>query len=162
MNDGFLLGTSEGVYFYYVRNENVTRLLLQLKGETISDMLYDDKTGNCWLASLTNGVYCVDNNFQIKHHYNKQNTPAYFLTNSVRTLSGDDKGRVWIGTMEGLLILEPETGTFRICRFSPEDPTTLGHNSIRSILKDNQGGMWIGTFYGGLNYYHPLAPAFGR
>lgn len=145
MNDGFLLGTSEGVYFYYVRNENVTRLLLQLKGETISDMLYDDKTGNCWLASLTNGVYCVDNNFQIKHHYNKQNTPAYFLTNSVRTLSGDDKGRVWIGTMEGLLILEPETGTFRICRFSPEDPTTLGHNSIRSILKDNQGGMWIGT-----------------
>jgi len=69
MNDGFLLGTSEGVYFYYVRNENVTRLLLQLKGETISDMLYDDKTGNCWLASLTNGVYCVDNNFQIKHHY---------------------------------------------------------------------------------------------
>ena len=31
MNDGFLLGTSEGVYFYYVRNENVTRLLLQLK-----------------------------------------------------------------------------------------------------------------------------------
>ena len=22
--------------------------------------------------------------------------------------------------------------------------------------------MWIGTFYGGLNYYHPLAPAFGR
>ena len=58
--------------------------------------------------------------------------------------------------------LEPETGTFRICRFSPEDPTTLGHNSIRSILKDNQGGMWIGTFYGGLNYYHPLAPSFGR
>ena len=119
-------------------------------------MLYDDKPAIRWLASLTNGVYCVDNNFQIKHHYNKQNTPAYFLTNSVRTLSGDDKGRVWIGTMEGLLILEPETGTFRICRFSPEDPTTLGHNSIRSsILKDNQGGM-DRTFYGGLNYY-PLA-----
>lgn len=31
MNDGFLLGTSEGVYFYYVRNGNVIRLLLQLK-----------------------------------------------------------------------------------------------------------------------------------
>ena len=81
MNDGFLLGTSEGVYFYYERNENVTRLLLQLKGEVISGMLYDDRTGNCWLASLTNGVYCIDNNFQIKKHYNKQNTPACFLTN---------------------------------------------------------------------------------
>ena len=162
MNDGFLLGTSEGVYFYYERNENVTRLLLQLKGEVISDMFYDDRTGNCWLASLTNGVYCVDNNFQIKRHYNKQNTPAYFLTNSVRTLCQDDKGRIWIGTMEALLILEPETESFQICGFSPEDPTSLGHNSIRSILKDNQGGMWVGTFYGGLNYFHPLAPAFGR
>lgn len=162
MNDGFLLGTSEGVYFYYVRNENVTRLLLQLKGEVISGMLYDDRTGNCWLASLTNGIYCVDNNFQIRRHYNTQNTPAYFLTNSVRTLCQDDKGRIWIGTMEALLILEPETETFRMCRFSSEDPTSLGHNSIRSILKDNQGGIWVGTFYGGLNYYHPLAPFFGR
>ena len=77
-------------------------------------------------------------------------------------MSQDDKGRIWIGTMEALLVLEPEAETFQICRFSPEDPTSLGHNSIRSILKDNQGGMWIGTFYGGLNYYHPLAPAFGR
>ena len=92
MNDGFLLGTSEGVYFYYVRNGNVIRLLLQLKGETISDMLYDDKTGNCWLASLTNGVYCVDNNFQIKHHYNKQNTPAtnLFLIYADKKLNGQD------------------------------------------------------------------------
>lgn len=162
MNDGFLLGTSEGVYFYYERNENVTRLLLQLKGKVISGMLYDDRTGNCWLASLTDGVYCIDANFQIKKHYNKLNMPAYFLTNSVRTLCLDDKGRIWIGTMDGLLILEPETEAFQLCRFSSEDPTSLGHNSIRSIFKDNQGGMWVGTFYGGLNYYHPLAPAFGR
>lgn len=44
--------------------------------------------------------------------------------------------------------------------FSHENDNSLGHNSVRSILKDNQGGMWIGTFYGGLNYYHPMAPAF--
>lgn len=162
MDDGFLLGTSEGVYFYYERNANVTRLLLQLQAEVISGMLYDDRTGNCWLASLTSGVYCVDNNFQVKKHYNKQNMPACFLTNSARTLCQDDLGRIWIGTMDGLLILEPETENFQICRFSSEDPTSLGHNSIRSIFKDNQGGMWVGTFYGGLNYYHPLAPAFGR
>lgn len=162
MNDGFLMGTSDGVYFYYVRNGNVTRLLVQLKGEVISDILYDDRSGDCWLASSTNGVYCVDNNFQIKKHYNRQNTPKYFLTNSVRTLCRDDKGKIWIGTMEALLILEPETDTFQICRYSPEDPSSLGHNSVRSILEDNQGGMWVGTFYGGLNYYHHLAPAFGR
>lgn len=162
MNDGFLMGTSDGVYFYYVRNGNVTRLLVQLKGEVISDILYDDRSGDCWLASSTNGIYCVDNNFQIKKHYNKQNTPDYFLTNSVRTLCRDDIGKIWIGTMEALLILEPETDIFQICRFSSEDPTSLGHNSVRSILEDNQGGIWVGTFYGGLNYYHHLAPAFGR
>ena len=44
--------------------------------------------------------------------------------------------------------------------FSYEDENSLGHNSVRSILKDNQGGIWIGTFYGGLNYYHSMAPSF--
>lgn len=80
---------------------------------------------------------------------------------AVRTLAQDDKGRIWIGTINALFILEPETEKIQRHAFSHEDQNSLGHNSVRSILKDNQGGMWVGTFYGGLNYHHPMAPAFG-
>lgn len=160
MSDGVLLGTSAGVYFYYTRNGNVTQLLPQLKGEAISSIIYDSKMKDCWLASLTNGVYRVDDKFQIRKHYNRQTTSGQFLSDAVRTLQQDDEGRVWIGTIEGLLILEPSSETLERYTFSSEDPTSLGHNSVRSIIKDNQGGMWVGTYYGGLNYYHSLAPSF--
>lgn len=161
MNDGVLLGTSAGVFFYYTRNGNVTQLLPQLKNEAIADIIYDYKTKDCWIASLNNGIYCIDDKYQIRKHYNKQNTGGQILSNTVRTLGQDDQGKIWIGTMEGLLILEPSTESFERYTFSHEDPTSLGHNSIRAILKDNQGGMWLGAYYGGLNYYHPLAPSFG-
>ncbi len=160
IGDGVLLGTSAGIYFYYPRNGNVAQLLPELKNEVISSIVYDDKTKNCWLASLTNGVYRVDDKFRISEHYNRQSHPKQFVSNAVRTLQFDDQGRLWIGTIEGLLILRPESRQITQYRFSSENPYSLGHNSVRSLLQDNQGGMWIGTYHGGLNYYHPLAPVF--
>lgn len=161
MNDGVLLGTSAGAYFYYTRNGNVTQQLPQLKNEVISGIIYDPGTKYTWLSSLSNGVYCVDNNFQIKKHYNRESTQGRLAADAVRTLQQDNAGRIWIGTTDALFILSPETDLFEKFSFSYDDPTSLGHNSVRSILKDDQGGMWIGTYYGGLNYYHPMAPAFG-
>ncbi|RGV35703.1 hypothetical protein DWW16_12580 [Bacteroides clarus] len=38
--------------------------------------------------------------------------------------------------------------------------SSLNPNSIRSLFVDGQKGVWVGTYYGGLSYYHPLAPAF--
>lgn len=160
MGDGALLGTSAGIYFYYPRNGNTAQLLSELKSEVISSIVYDKRTKDCWLASLTNGVYRVDDKFQVKEHYNRKSHPKQFLSDAVRMLQQDDRGRLWIGTVEGLLILDPETRQIAQYRFSYENPSSLGHNSVRSILKDNQGGMWVGTFHGGLNYHHALAPAF--
>ena len=160
MGDGALLGTSAGIYFYYPRNGNAAQLLPELKYEVISSIVYDKQTKSCWLASLTNGVYRVDDKFQITEHYNRRSHPQAFISDAVRMLQQDDRGRLWIGTVEGLLILEPETRQITQYRFSYEDPSSLGHNSVRSLLKDNQGGMWVGTYHGGINYYHSLAPAF--
>ena len=160
IGDGALLGTSKGIYFYYFRNGNIVQLLPELKNEVISSIIYDDKTRNCWLASLTNGVYLIDDKFQVREHYNRKNYPKQFVSDAVRALQLDDRGRLWIGTVEGLLILQPDTKSISQYRFSYEDPSSLGHNSVRSLLRDHQGGMLVGTYHGGLNYYHVLAPDF--
>ncbi len=68
IGDGALLGTSKGIYFYYFRNGNIVQLLPELKNEVISSIIYDDKTRNCWLASLTNGVYLIDDKFQVREN----------------------------------------------------------------------------------------------
>ena len=160
IGDGALLGTSKGIYFYYFRNGNIVQLLPELKNEVISDIIYDDKTRNCWLASLTNGVYLIDDKFQVREHYNRKSHPKQFISDAVRALQLDDRGRLWIGTVEGLLILQPDTESISPYRFSYDDPSSLGHNSVRSLMRDHQGGMWVGTYHGGLNYYHVLAPDF--
>lgn len=159
MNDEVLLGTSSGIYYYHPHDNSVVRLLPELQEEVISSILYDPRKRICWLGSLTSGVYCVDENFRIKKHYCCKNQPQ-LPEEAVRTLAQDDKGKIWIGTINALFILEPETEKIEKYSFSHEDENSLGHNSVRSLLKDNQGGMWVGTFYGGLNYYHPMAPAF--
>lgn len=161
VNDGVLLGTSAGVYFYYIRNGKVERLLPALQKEIISDIIYDPKTQFCWLASLGNGLYGMDDKFQIRKHYSRREGARQLTTAAVRKLKLDDRGNIWIGTIDALFVFDPVAETFDKCSFSYEDPSSLGHNSVRSFLKDNQGGMWIGTFHGGVNYYHPLAPAFG-
>ena len=160
MNDGFLLGTSAGVHFFNPQNQSINQLLPELKKEGISSILYDPRKRVCWLGSLSNGVYCTDDKFQIKQHYHANDKQSKLISNSVRTLAQDDKGRIWIGTISALFVLEPETNTMEKYTFSHENENSIGHNSVRSILKDNQGGIWVGTFYGGLNYYHSMAPSF--
>ena len=159
MNDEVLLGTSSGIYYYHPHDNSVVRLLPELEQEVVSSILYDPRKRICWLGTLTNGVYCVDENFRIKKHYHYK-SPLQLPENAVRTLAQDDKGNIWIGTINALFVLEPETEKIEKYAFSHENGSSLGHNSVRSILKDNQDGMWVGTYYGGLNYYHPMAPAF--
>lgn len=160
MNDVFLLGTSSGVYHYQPHDNSVVQLLPELKKEVISSITYDPRKRVCWLGSFISGVYCVDENFRIKKFYHYKDNQQQEPLDAVRTLAQDDKGRIWIGTINALFILEPETETIEKYTFSHDNENSLAHNSVRSILKDNQGGIWVGTFYGGLNYYHPMAPAF--
>lgn len=160
IKDEVLLGTSSGLYHYHPHDNSAVQLLPELKEEVFSSILHDPRKQVSWLGSLTNGVYCIDEKFRIKKHYYDK-SPQQLAEKAVRTLAQDDKGRIWIGTINALFILEPETEKIQRHAFSHEDQNSLGHNSVRSILKDNQGGMWVGTFYGGLNYHHPMAPAFG-
>lgn len=160
INNGVLLGTSSGVYFYQPQDNSVVQILPELKKEVISSIIHDPRKRVYWLGSLISGVYCVDEKFQLKKHYHYEDKQQRRPLDAVRTLAQDDKGRIWIGAINGLFILEPETETIEKHTFSHEDDHSLGHNSVRSILKDNQGGIWVGTYYGGLNYYHPMAPSF--
>lgn len=160
INNGVLLGTSTGVYFYQTRDNSIVRLLPELGKDVISSIIYDPRKRICWLGSLINGVYAIDDKFQIKKQYRYGDSQGKLPLNAVRTLAQDDKGKIWIGTINSLFILEPETEKIEQYAFSHEENHSLGHNSVRSILKDDQGGMWVGTYYGGINYYHPMAPAF--
>ncbi|MDE6623732.1 MAG: helix-turn-helix domain-containing protein [Alistipes sp.] len=154
--DGFLLGTSGGVYSYSPTYGNAVRILPQLARYDVASIVADGD--GFWVATHGNGLFRLDASLQVCGRYSASEYPG-LASDYIRVLKTDADGRLWIGTFDGLSIRDPRTGEFRRWVHTA-DPGALSHNSIRSIFIDSQQGVWLGTYYGGVNYYHPQASRF--
>lgn len=156
-HEGFLIGTSNGIYTYSTAYGNVVRILPQMERYDIASIIAD---GNgFWVATHGNGLYRLDKALQVTGRYTAATSPG-LASDYIRVLKKDAEGRLWIGTFDGLSIRDPQSGRFTRHVHSSERGS-LSHNSIRSIFIDSQNGVWLGTYYGGVDYYHPLACRFG-
>ena len=110
--------------------------------------------GSIWVATEGDGLFSLHpQTGMLKNYIHEEGTENCISSNYVRSLASDIYGRLWIGTFNGLDILDGEEITN-----IKSDPFTLGslsQPSVRCIMKDNQGGMWAGTWFGGINYWHP-------
>lgn len=66
----------------------------------------------------------------------------------VYSLAYDDRGKIWVGTDSGLLILKDDE-----CIYT-SDFNELADKNIRSLWRDSAGGMWIGTEFAGVKYWN--------
>lgn len=155
--DGFLVGTSNGVYTYFSTYGNAVRILPQMARYDIASIVADGD--GYWVATHGNGLYRLDGALQVTGRYDAASNPG-LVSDYIRVLKTDSEGRLWIGTFDGLSIRDPQSGRFER-HVHTSDPGSLSHNSIRSIFIDAQRGVWLGTYYGGVSYYHPLARRFG-
>lgn len=155
--DGFLVGTSNGVYTYSSTYGNVVRVLPQMARYDIAGIIADGD--GYWVATHGNGLYRLDAGLQVTGRYTAATSPG-LVSDYIRVLKTDASGRLWVGTFDGLSIRDPRTGRFEPYVHSSA-PGSLSQNSIRAIFIDAQHGVWLGTYYGGVNYYHPLARRFG-
>jgi ligand-binding sensor domain-containing protein len=57
------------------------------------------------------------------------------LSNVIRKIHLDGKGRLWIGTLKGLNILHIHTGQIESYVHNPTDKNTLNFNSIYDIFR---------------------------
>ena len=76
--------------------------------------------------------------------------PASLADNVVRPILEDRAGRFWVGTFDGLDLMDRAAGTFRHFRHNPSDPASLSHDEVHYLLEDSKGTVWVGTA-GGLN-----------
>ena len=76
---------------------------------------------------------------------------AGVLPNSqVRVLYRDRRGRLWVGTENGLDRIDPSGRTVPFM-FSPRDPNSIGPGGMTSIIEDRRGRIWAGAAGGPLN-----------
>ncbi|SEP93187.1 Signal transduction histidine kinase [Lachnospiraceae bacterium NE2001] len=108
----------------------------------ISDMIIDYE-GNFWIASSKTGlVFLSKSKFS---NLNKKYNVASGLTNCVSVFDG----YTYIGTDEGLYILDSENSTV-----INELTDYLNGVSIRDIIRDKNGNIWLATYrrYGIVKY----------
>lgn len=145
-NGMYIAQQYENVYFYDIITDK-SKQIISLKDIQIKQVVSDDKF--LWVLSVENGLFRVNlDSYETKHYVlgrsyeNKYN----------RAIQIDKTGKIWIGTLKGLFIFDPEKEQYDYYLHSRNNPFSLPDNSIWTIQEDSKQNIWIGTFSGGLCY----------
>ena len=95
-----------------------------------------------WFGSFNGGLNRLDGQGRISHYAATAGSPAGLPSNDVMALAFDEHARLWVGTVEGLAVLEQG----RLQRV--DLPVTEGGQpTIYSLIPD-AGTLWVGTAAG--------------
>lgn len=124
-----------------------------LPDNIIYGMVEEPGTGNFWLGSYTNGLLYWDTaaNRYLKFAA-EPSRPDSLSNNLVNALLYDSKGRLWIGTNDGLNRYEG-SGQFVRYASDPDNYRGLPSKIVRNLFLDRRGNLWIATNGGGLVLY---------
>ena len=122
--------------------------------------ILQDRNGFLWIGTYNQGLYRIhiqpDGSYRSTRF--SKNGPGLSRLSSdiIRKLHEDRNGNLWIGTSEGLNMIERDQTTINnptiyIYKYSKEDQNSLSHDYILDIHENGAGKLWIGTFGGGLN-----------
>lgn len=150
--NNILLGTDVGLFSLPSKSNKLTKINLGVAKLFVNDVYIDKQY--LWIATEGYGLlqyHQVTGKVTTFTHSPAKNSVS---DNNIRTITDDVAGNIWLGTFNGLSILNPKKLTFENYYHQIAQPYTIAQNSVRYIYRDSQNGMWLGTFYGGLSYYH--------
>jgi signal transduction histidine kinase/DNA-binding response OmpR family regulator/ligand-binding sensor domain-containing protein len=119
---------------------------------------YEDRHHRIWVCTYGGGLNLIEERNGKVIFHNKNNDfkhyPKYDLFMNVRSITEDNKGRLWVGTVDGLMSISGKIDKAENIKFETyRDNSDAGvsDNDIYSLYKDSFGDIWIGSFGGGLN-----------
>lgn len=127
-----------------------------LSGKDIYALL-EDQQGRIWVGTFDNGLNLVQpDGDSIKFIHTGVGFGQYpkDAFRRIRHMTMDASGTIWIGTTDGLLLLNPtnthaESYLCKVYSKSPGDKESLGNNDVQFIYRDSKNRMWLGTSGGG-------------
>lgn len=163
---------------FVATNQSISYFTSEMVSETVLDSsvyadflsgfdaivpLFFDKSGLLWIGRDGNGIMSLNLSTGEKKIYD-----ASRLTDgTVRVITEDSKGNIWLGTERGITIIDPASGVINKVAQRFGNSRTLSDNAIYCIVPDNQDNIWIGTYFGGINLmlrdaiqFHWTAPGY--
>jgi len=108
-----------------------------------------DAQGRIWMGSTANGLvrYLPDapNGARLRTWTHDPEDPDSIGGNYVGALLEDRDGLIWVGTLTGLALFDPETERFTAYRADPDNPRSLSDDRISTLYRDRAGTLWVGT-----------------
>ncbi len=153
-----LIGTNRGLYLWRDQKTIEPIKLSHTNSSAIS--VKDIKrvaTDKIWIATDGHGLFELDILFQQIAHYTGK---TGLSSDYVRAIAIDKAKNIWVGTMEGANLLQPDGSQIQQIKSSANNPFSINDNSIKTIYIDRQGIVWMGTNFGGINYHHPSVYPF--
>ena len=142
---GLWVATSAGVYRLSHAGERLEHLLPGANATALELAA----SGQLWIGTWASGLYVLDrNNGKLRHVTLAPTKGSSAPEGSVRTLAADPTGVLWVGTGDGLVRAEPETG--RLQRYGVRDGLPPG--AVYGIEIDDAGLLWLGTNAGLVRY----------
>lgn len=140
--DGMLVGTSKGPYFFHFRNEQFEPLGENIK-TVVSDFSFDAE-GDIWIATAGSGLYSFS-----KHSHETRHYPMKELNGMVASVFVDSNNQVWAlsnSVRSSLFRLNKAKNIFEPFPAKGEVPTLVG----MSMMQDESGTLLVGTWDEGL------------
>jgi streptogramin lyase/signal transduction histidine kinase len=144
---GFFAGTLQGL-FHIDDSGGVTRLtILPDKPDMGVDTLMV-LNGILWIGTRNDGLWKYDIG---KGRKDTRAVRVGLNDQRILALAADPEGRLWVGTRNGLSLLDPITQQIESILPDPKDPQSLSARQVSSLLNDRGGRLWVSTEGGGID-----------
>ncbi|AIZ63132.1 hypothetical protein PK28_04490 [Hymenobacter sp. DG25B] len=123
--------------------------------------LHPDRAGMLWIGTEANGLRRVSltgNQPMTTWRFEPGNSRS-LRSNEVRALIEDPQERLWVGTTEGLHLLNRTTNDFTVYQQRPGNNYSLPNNTVQALFQDRNGLLWVGTD-AGVSSFAPRPNAF--
>lgn len=119
---------------------------------------YQDEKKGIWVGTLDGGLnlLCEENGeVTFKNKYNGfKNYPTYGLYMEVRNMIEDNDGRMWVGTMDGLMSFKNNFASVEQIDFETyrgSNRVNYADSDVYALYKDEFSQIWVCVFGGGLS-----------
>jgi len=150
-DDQLYVSTNQSIFYY----DNFFSKITQINPIYFSDFitgsdgiipLFFDSKGLLWIGRNGKGIMSIDPSTDFTRIYES----SLLSDETVRSITEDSKGQIWLGTEKGITILNKD-GTSEILQQDFVDKNKLNDNAIYTVLCDRDDNIWIGTYFGGIN-----------
>lgn len=142
------IGTDDaGLNYFDKSSQNFKHYFVNDSSPREIRIIFKDRKNRIWVGAK--GLYLYNRKTDSFQRYNK--APS-LNTDFIKGILEDDRGLLWISTLNGLLSLSPENGITR--RFNTSDGLQSLEFEANAVLKTRKGEMYFGGI-NGYNYFHP-------